>query len=217
MTNELLIQTKNSKMKKFTILFVEILMFSITTVNAQLSVAPKLGINFANLGGDLEDNKIRLRGQIGGIVNYEINDMFSVQPGLLLSGKGTTLKYDSDDNDAIALTYLEIPLNGLINIETDAGMVQVFAGPYLAFCIDATYKYLSDEDNETRSFTIGTNDEDEFVPFELGINLGVGFLYDEKIQTQLGFATSLTDIGNYNDKLTNSIISLSLAYFFELD
>lgn len=204
-------------MKKFTVLFAGVLMFSVLTVNAQLSVAPKIGLNFANLGGDIDDNKMRIRAQIGGIVNYEIDEMFSVHSGLLLTGKGATLKYDGDDKDAIALTYLEIPINGAINLETEIGVLQLYAGPYLAFCINAKYKYLSDEDNETEKFLIGTSSEDEIKPIDVGINLGVGFLY-ENIQVQLGYGASFIDIWNYDDdRLTNKVISLSLAYFFDLD
>jgi hypothetical protein len=204
-------------MKKFIILFVGLILCSLLKVNAQVTFAPKVGVNFANLGGDLTDNQIRLRTQFGTILNVGVNEMFSFQPGLLLSGKGTTLDYGDGDKDAITLTYLEIPLNGILNIDLGTGKLQLFAGPYLGFCLDAKYKYLSDEDNETESIDVGASDDDEIKPTDFGINVGVGFVFGD-FQVQGGYGSSFTSISNYeDDKLTNSVISLSFAYFINLN
>lgn len=124
-------------MKKLTILFTGLILCSLLTVNAQVSFAPKVGLNFANLGGDITDNQIRLRTQPGGILNVGLNDMFSFQPGLLLSGKGTTFDYRDGDKDAITLNYLEIPVNGVLNIDLGSGNLQIYADPYMSFCLDA--------------------------------------------------------------------------------
>ena len=203
-------------MKKFTILFTGFILCSLLTVNAQVSFAPKVGLNFANLGGDITDNQVRLRTQLGGILNVGLNDMFSLQPGLLLSGKGTTFDYGDGDKDAITLNYLEIPVNGVLNIDLGSGKLQIYAGPYLSFCLDAKYKYLSDEDNETESIEIGTSDDDEIKPSDIGINIGLGFMFGD-FQVQGGYNGSFTNILNYEDeKLTNNVISLSFAYFINL-
>lgn len=168
------------------------------------------------MGGDVTDNQIRLRTQLGGILDVGVNEMFSFQPGLLYSGKGTTLDYGDGDHDAVTLEYIEIPLNGILSVDMGMGKLQLFAGPSLGFCLSAKYKYLADEDNEIEIFKIGTSDDDDIKPTDIGINIGLGFKF-ENFQIQGGYGGSFTSVSNYeDDKLTNSIISLSFAYFINL-
>jgi len=190
---------------------------AVLQTNAQMSFAPKVGLNLANLGGDVTDNQIRFRPQVGGILNLDLNEMFSFQPGLMYSGKGTTFDFGDGDKDAITLEYLEVPLNGVLNVDMGTGKLQIFAGPYLGYCVNAKYKYLSDEDNETESIEIGTSDDDEIKPIDLGFNIGLGFRF-ENIQIQGGYSGSFTSIFNYDDdeKALNNVISLSFAYFINL-
>ncbi len=203
-------------MKKLTILLMSFVFCSLLQTNAQVSFAPKIGLNFSNVGGDVTDNQIRFRPQLGGILNYDLNEMFSVQPGLMYSGKGTTIDYGDGDKDALTLEYLEVPLNGVMSVDVGTGKLQIFAGPYLGYCINAKYKYLSDEDNETESIDIGTSDEDDIKPIDLGFNIGLGFRL-ENIQIQGGYSGSFSSISNYEDgKILNNVVSLSLAYFINL-
>ena len=204
-------------MKKFTILFVSLILCSLLKVNAQVTFAPKVGVNFANFGGDVTDNQIRLRTQFGAILNIGINEMFSFQPGLMYSGKGTTFDLGDGDKDAITLEYLEVPLNGILNVDMGTGKLQIFAGPYLGYCVDAKYKYLSDQDNETDKINIGTSSDDDIKPIDLGFNIGLGFRF-ENIQIQGGYSGSFSTISNHEDeKDTNNVISLSFAYFINLN
>lgn len=203
-------------MKKLTILLMSLILCSVLQTNAQVSFAPKVGINFTNMGGDVTDNQIRFRPQVGGILNLDLNEMFSFQPGLMYSGKGTTFDYGDGDKDAITLEYLEVPLNGVLNVDMGAGKLQIFAGPYLGYCVDAKYKYLSDEDNETESLEIGTSNDDDIKPIDLGFNIGLGFRF-KNIQIQGGYSGSFTAISKYEDeKALNNVISLSFAYFINL-
>jgi len=183
---------------------------------AKVSFAPKVGLNLANLGGNVTDNQIRLRTQIGGILNLDLNEMFSFQPGLLYSGKGTTFNFGEGYKEAITLEYIEVPLNGILNVDIGTGKLQIFAGPYLGYCVNATYKYLSDEDNETESIEIGTSENDELKPIDLGFNIGLGFKFGN-VQIQGGYSGSITSFCNYdNDKIRNNVISLSFTYFKNL-
>jgi hypothetical protein len=124
-------------MKKLTILLMSFILCSVLQTNAQVSFAPRIGLNFANMGGDVTDNQVRFRPQVGGILNLDLNEMFSFQPGLMYSGKGTTFDYGDGDKDAITLEYLEVPLNGVLNVEMGTGKLQIYAGPYLGYCVDA--------------------------------------------------------------------------------
>ncbi len=195
-------------MKKYSFLLVILILCSFIRVNAQVSFAPKVGINLSNLGGDATDTQFRLRPQLGGIVEFKIDEMFSFQPGVMYSGKGAS----GEDNNEIAITldYLEVPLNGVLNFDMGTGRFQLFAGPYLGYCLSAKYK---DDDGETESLQIGTSSDDDIKPFDIGFSIGLGYRFDS-FQIQGGYSGSFATISNYEDeKVTNSVISLSLSYF----
>jgi hypothetical protein len=114
--------------------------------------------------------------------------MLSIQSGLLVSGKGTTLYYDETDKDAMVISYFEVPLNFILAAETGTSRIQFFAGPYVGFAANATYKYLADEDNIKEKISIGTSPQDEIKPMDLGINAGIGFWF-EGLEVQAGYGT----------------------------
>ncbi len=185
-------------------------------LSAQISFAPRLGFNFSHLTGDTEDNTSRLRVHVGCILNADINKMISFQPGINISGKGATFVWDDEDKDAVTLTYLEVPLNCVLNSELNPGKVQIFAGPYIGICLGGKIKYLADEDNEEESIRIGTSEDDEIKPLDLGMSIGLGYKIQD-FQIQFSYAGSLTSISvSEKDEIKNSVISFSLAYFFSL-
>lgn len=84
-------------------------------------------------------------------------------------------------------------------------------GLNLAILAGATYRFLSDENNETESLT------DELKGADFGLNIGAGYRF-ENYQVQLAYSGSLSSINDIgNNDLRNNTISLSVAYFFELD
>lgn len=203
-------------MKKTIILIMSLFLLALLKSNAQVSFAPKVGFNLANLTGDTEDNEVRLRTQIGFILNTDVNEMVSFQSGLNYSGKGVTLDWGDGDKDAITLTYLEVPVNFVLNFELGSGKFQIYAGSYFSFCLGGNIKYLSDEDDEIESLDIGTSEDDDIKPLDLGINIGLGYKFKD-FQIQGGYTGSFTNISNYgDDELRNSVISLTFAYFINL-
>ena len=74
------------------------------------------------------------------------------------------------------------------------------------------YKYLADENDIREKFRIGTSPDDEIKPLDIGINLGIGFMF-EGLETQLGYGRSISNISNKpNEKLANNLIYISVAY-----
>jgi hypothetical protein len=195
-----------------------LLLFSLfLNINAQVSFAPKIGLSYSKLSGDLTNARYMPGAFFGGIVNYKASGKYSFQSGVLLTGKGSTLYYDEDDSDAIVITYFEIPLNNQLTAEVGSGIMQFFAGPYLAFAINGMYRYLADEDDLKERIRIGTSPDDEIKPMDIGINLGIGFLF-EGLETQLGYGRSISNISNRaNEKLGNNLIYVSIAYFFNYE
>jgi hypothetical protein len=187
------------------------------TVNAQVSIAPKIGLSYTKLSGDLNNTRYIPSALVGGMLNVDFKGILSMQSGLLVSGKGTTLYYDEADQDAMVISYLEVPLNFILAAGSGPGRVQFFAGPYVAYAANATYKYLADEDNLKEKIMIGTSPQDEIKPFDIGVNAGIGFWF-EGLEVQAGYGSSVTNISNLkNEKLANNIIFLSLAYYIRLD
>jgi hypothetical protein len=203
--------------KKCIFLIVVFVFFSGATLNAQVSVAPKIGLSYTKLSGDLNYTRYMPSAFVGGMLNVDFQGIFSMQSGLLVSGKGTTLYYDEADQDAMVISYFEVPLNFILAAETGSSRIQFFAGPYMAFVGNAMYKYLADEDNLKEKIHVGTSPQDEIKPWDIGVNAGVGFWF-EGLEVQAGYGTSVTNISNLkNEKLANNIIFLSLAYYIRLD
>jgi len=203
--------------KKVTFLIVVLLYLSVVTINAQVSIAPKIGLSYTKLSGDLNNTRYMPSAFVGGMLNYDFKRILSIQSGFLVSGKGSTLYYDEADKDEMVISYFEVPLNFIMAVETGTSRIQFFAGPYVAFAANATYKYLADEDDLKEKISIGTSPQDEIKPMDLGVNAGIGFLF-EGLEVQAGYGTSVTSISNQKaEKLANNIIFFSLAYFIRLD
>ena len=196
---------------------IALFLLTTTQLSAQLSAGPKGGYNFARLNGDLTNTRYIPRIQIGAMVNYAFNEMYGLQTGLMYKGKGSLLYYDENDFDAFTLNYLEIPVNNVVTAEFGIGTLLVYIGPYVAFALNGAYKFLSDENDVSNDIPIGTSEDDEILPMDFGINLGAGFIY-EGLEIQMGYGGSFVNISNVpNNRLTNSLISISAAYFFEIN
>jgi hypothetical protein len=116
-------------------------MLTVLSVQAQKSTAIiRGGINFANISidndGDVDDNKSLTSFQVGIIGDLYIAPFFSIQPGLLFTGKGSkTQSGNTSDATYYRATtnpyYIEVPVN--LIFKTPTGPVKFFAGagPYL--------------------------------------------------------------------------------------
>ena len=149
---------------------------------AQITFAPRVGLNMANIGGDdTDDMKMKMGMQIGAIANIGFSDALSLQPGLLFSQKGTTVEFEgTDETMKVKTNYLEIPINVVYGLDLGGNQLQLFAGPYLGYGIGG--KITSDaEDFEDIDIQFVSDaidaDEDKaaFAAFDLGLNIGVGY------------------------------------------
>lgn len=104
----------------------------------------KVGINFANLSGDIEEefweSEARKTLVLGGYAIVKLNDFLSVQPEILLSYKGT--KEDVGFNaDEISLSYIDIPVFLKISILRDKNIrPNLFFGPAPNLLTGSDYK-----------------------------------------------------------------------------
>jgi hypothetical protein len=145
--------------KKATFLCLVIFSLLITSVHAQHSSAIlRAGINLANVSvnnnGTVDDAKTLSSFQLGIIGDIELSPFFAVQPGLLLTGKGTKTQSgnEGDANWFRATTnpyYIEVPVNFIL--KTNPGPVRFFGGvgPYLAIGVAGK--------NKTRGAVLGNS------------------------------------------------------------
>ena len=191
---------------------------------AQITFAPRVGLNMANVGGDdTDDNKMKMGMQIGAIVNYGFSDALSLQTGLLFSQKGT--KIDAkvySDPIKITVNYLEIPINAVYGLELGGNTLQFLAGPYIGIGLSGKMKSNMDgfEDVDIQFVNNAIDADADKAPmkrFDFGLNIGAGYKINN-IQIQanygLGFANLISDYDGLDDKNTNGVMQVSVAYFF---
>ena len=132
-------------MKKYVLLILPSL-FTLLNMNAQKSsIILRGGLNIANVtiseNGRVDDAKNLTSFQAGIIGNFSLCEFVSLQPGLLVTGKGSKTQSGepTDANYFKATTnpiYLEVPLNLVFKFGADGGPnFFAGAGPYLAIGI----------------------------------------------------------------------------------
>lgn len=192
-------------MKKLIIVLV-IAILGFTPGNAQdIKIGAKAGFNLATLTGDINDAKSRTSFHLGGVVELPVSDTFSVQPELLYSAQGRKSK--TDDNEKEKLDYVLVPVMAkFYPIENLKGL-SIEAGPQLGFLLSA-----EGEDNG------GTFDlKDETKSIDVGVNFGLGYKMENGVNFSARFNLGISDINDFPDdpdKFKNSVIQISVGYFF---
>jgi hypothetical protein len=198
-------------MQTKTVLLLVLTLCVFTKIKAQVSFAPRAGVNLAQFVGehnDMDPQRIALP-QFGCLVNIDLNEKFALQPSIIYSKKGEKMKSYEGTPGKYYFSYLEMPVNAVFAIPIGQTKLQLFAGPYLSYCLKAT-----EESMMVYTFDIGNSENDVFKTFDFGYNAGIGYRFG-KIQTQASYAKSLTTISNFGE-FKNSVFTLSFAYFFAL-
>lgn len=203
---------KNSYMiKKTVLLFVLVLCVFINT-KAQVSIAPKAGVNMARIVGNDNDlnPKILILPELGCIVNFDLYKNFALQSGISYSIKGEKMKSYEGTPSKYYLHYLEIPANAVYSIKLNQNRLQLFAGPYFGYCLKAS---LDMGGVNSTDLGVGNSEEDVFKSVDYGYNLGIGYRLN-KLQVQIGYQKSFATINNWGD-MKNRVFSITCAYFFD--
>ena len=189
------------------------------SAQAQITFGPKVGLNLANVAGDnTEDAEMKMGLQIGVVTDIAFSDALSLQTGVMFSQKGS-----KDEFDRVNLNYLEIPINAVFGIDVGSNKLQFFAGPYLGIGLNGKIsRDLFDEDTDIQ-FGNDIMDVDDgktpFNRFDIGLNAGVGYKINN-IQIQANYGLGLSnlipkfDSEASEDKISNGVMQLSVAYFF---
>lgn len=183
----------------------------------------RAGVNFQNITGSGQDNKLRTGFNIGGNVEIPIAQDFYVQPGLLFSTKGANAKNSSAH---ISTSYLEVPVNLLYKPSLGDGKLLLGFGPYLGVGVGGKVKDGSGNSMNIK-FKSSVNAADYYnnfylKPTDFGANFLAGYEMSNRISLQLNAQLGLTNINpkvngvtSQPSSIKNTGFGISLGYRFE--
>jgi hypothetical protein len=199
---------------------------------AQVSLIPKVGVNFANAvlneSNLLEGGKSSLTGLTGGLgFNFSLtgDNFLSVQPEILYSQKGFSsaatgvINYEGD----YRLNYLEIPLLVKVNFGGEKLKLYVNAGPSVGYLLNGKVDgrgnflgvigaSLEESIDFTDSPTPGDITELDANRIEAGLNFGGGLGYailgNAALFVDLRYNMGLTDFNN-QEQSKNRVFALT--------
>lgn len=177
----------------------------------------------ARLGVNLANNKVSVLGvsasgsnligiHAGVTYTHPINETISLRPGLLYSMKGTKATDDSGGTDVESkqrINYLEIP----IDVVYDAGSLNLFAGPYLGYGLNASVS----QGDESMDVDF---DEGGFKRLDFGLNLGIAYEVNEQISIGAQYGLGLANLDDTEDTflgeitVKNKVIAFFAGYAF---
>ncbi len=197
-------------MKKLLLLLVIILGCNmlIMAQDSKVSWNAKAGLNLSNwTGGDSEGTDAKLGFKVGVGMEYAFDNLWSLQPSLFLSTKGT--KYsESGFKVTVNQMYLELPVNvqARVHIEGDTNLL-FSAGPYIAYGIGGK---ISSNITSNEADTFGKDGLDKF---DAGVGFGVGLEF-AKVLVGLDGQVGSVNLKDVEGAAKNINFSVTLGYKF---
>lgn len=196
-------------MKKILLSLVAVVMV-IAGANAQASFGVKAGANLANVGGDVEENSMKIGLHIGGVATFKLSESFAFAPELLFSTQG--YKMDGFEFMGVSIpeskmntTYLNIPLLAKIYLGES---FNIHAGPTVGFLLGAKYK-VGDESEDIKDGMKG---------LDFGLGFGLGYELESGLNFGARYNLGLANIADTEEgddsKITNQVIQISVGFNF---
>jgi len=175
----------------------------VTGVQAQKAFL-RAGVNIANVtitnDGDIAKANSLTSFQVGIIGNVHFAPFLSLQPGLVITGKGSKTQSGStsDANYYRATSnpyYLEVPVN--LVFKTPTGPIKLFAGagPYLAIGVSGKNKvngkFLGTSFSSEKNI-VWSNDDPSTLNYEEGSGYGIMKRFDYGLNGTAGIETKKT-------------------------
>jgi len=178
----------------------------ITSVSfGQIKFGVKGGLNLANASmsssGITIDNKMLTGFEIGGFVNYSINDKLSIQPELMFAQYGCKIdKIIFGKQVDWKMNYISIP----IMVKYNLGAIGILAGPQLGYLVSSTI------DGEDAMDGLKKIDGGIAIGASYELEMGLGF----DARYYLGLA-NLNDDDSFDVTMKNRSIQLAVYYKFK--
>jgi hypothetical protein len=191
-----------------------------------MTAGAKIGVDFADLGGDFEQligtsTDLKTGFSFGGFLGFDLSEMFRlqgelqyVQKGAKASEGGTEAKFN--------INYIEILVPLTLMIPVEGGVVpRLYVGGSLAFELDCKLKAEAGGQTEeyacdSQEINAPTNTTDYGVFFGGGIDIPVGsgaIIFDVFYNLGLGDIAK-EDAGDETVKVTNRNIQIVTGYAF---
>jgi hypothetical protein len=220
--------------------FLGLVLTTAAALGTKAQVYVQGGLNLANISktkdGQTEKNNILPSFNVGVMGRLPITTMFSLESGLLLTGKGSKAEtYFNSGNYTKAKfnpLYIEMPVNAVVKIPLVKGSNVFFhAGPYVAVGIagksireTSTFGVITTSSNNIKfsnddPFTPGEEEGaayDRLKRFDVGLNFGGGVQFG-RILLKANYGLGLTKINstesnnNADDKNKYRTLSFSVG------
>lgn len=221
-------------------LFLGLVLTTAVALSTKAQVYVQGGLNLANItktkDGQTEKNNILPSFNVGVLGRLPITTMFSLESGLLLTGRGSKAEtYFNGGNDYVKTKfnplYIEMPLNAVVKIPLEKESNVFFnAGPYVAVGIggksrqDSKFGPLMTSSTSNIKFSNDdpfTSEEedagyDRLKRFDVGLNFGGGVQFG-RIMLKANYGLGLTKINstqsnnNADDKNKYRTLSFSVG------
>lgn len=205
-------------MKKVILSAIAVLVFGFA--NAQKAeFGLKGGLNIANQiysGNGAPSPSAVTAFHVGGFVDIEISDKFSIQPELLYSMQGASFDLkvalngaNYDTKNTFKLSYINIPVMFKYYA---AEKFSLEAGPQIGFLVS------SDMKTEFMGQSVTQDVKSLYNSVDFGFNIGAGYDFTENISAgvryNLGLANVAKTESGSNETVKNNVFSVSLGYKF---
>jgi hypothetical protein len=224
---------KHALMKK-TILSLVAVGLMATAANAQIAIAPELGLNLSDISAKSQDpaggthttsTSMRPGLAVGAIVDIGITGNIFFQPGLFYEMTGA--KSTDAPQSKININTLVIPLNFEYKFGV-AGGNRFFAGvgPYIGYNISGKETWDADPANYipagSHTLTFGSDKGsalgtgDDLKALDLGLGLNVGYLLSNGFYVRAHYQMGLTNLlpgGDDKNSFKTSAFGLTVGYY----
>lgn len=184
-------------MKK--LMIIAAMMVATLAANAQqatgtFSITPKVGINLANLAGDVDGTSMKLGLVAGAEVMYQVNPLIGVSGGLLYSMQGAEFK---GDNKA-KYDFLNIPI-----------LANFYVAPNFALKIGLQPAIVVSGKEKSGDYEVDVKDYMQSIAFDVPIGASYeisDFVIDAR------YNLGLAKINKNDGSIRNSVIQITVGY-----
>lgn len=213
--------------------------FAASAQTNNLKIGVKAGVTFPTFGVSGTENngykqKTSTSFYVGGTVDIPVSEIFSVQPGLSLIGKGgkTDFSYFNAElgnsytvtaNSKISMMYIELPVNAVFNFDLGNGKFFMGAGPYYALAISGKNKSTATLNGGGSTVTESGEEDIKFGEDgtmkrgDFGVNFLAGYKLSNGFNISAGYGLGLSNL-DYTDtdksKVTNRVLSVGVGFSF---
>jgi hypothetical protein len=185
-------------------------------LNAQLRTDYVIGLNISTMtmkdAGVTYHMRNRVGLHFGQIFDISINDNLALQPGLLLTSKGSNYKIDTSEY-SISPIFLEVPVNVAFSAGLEWIRLSAFGGAYVAYGVGG---YRIDPNGDFRFLSYGSGGLHDMKPFDFGLNYGVGISIKGMLLSvrQSYGLTNLSSSQKAGSEVKNRVTGISVSALF---